>query len=598
MTPKERYLKIKEIFLAVSNLPQIEQKQYIQLTCQDQPALIAELEDMLKAEKAKNSLFEQIQQKAENLAGLAFEELLEQDTDYSSENTDLDEVNLKLENVNSVLNGYLALNNVISDRYKIEAELGRGGFAIVYLARDLRLNNKQVVVKILDEDILKEDVGWVLQKFLKEITALSKISHPNVVSIYDSGVLADGRPFFVMEYIKGKTLRSLLYGANTGISPTQVANIMLQLGDALSNVHRENIYHRDLKPENILVQTINNLEYVKIIDFGIATVKESANALTVTNSITGTPVYIAPEQLEGKPSASSDIYAMGVLAYELLTGRPPFNIHHFPLALSIIKLKELYKKPIILPSQLSPHLSSNIDRVILKAIAIDPKYRYNNALLFTEALCKELESSKEDNFHKNIKFNGSNKSIKSIRSTKINPTINTCSITNNKLETLFLLATKTNQIRVLNLSERELVKMQGLSVLEGKKEQTFLQNSKLSLAISLNCEGHLLLLQQEDNFIYSLAPSLFTANTYLRNNLILLPTQGSIYESLPIANKVGRKSILAIVTKELIKLNLPKPTIKDPAPKLSLESISMLIAQLQNLEIDDKKFFWTAFNII
>jgi serine/threonine protein kinase len=592
MTPKERYLKIKEIFLAVSHLPQTKQKQYLQLTCQEYPTLITDVEAMLKAEEAKEPLFRELQEQAENLAkSLIFEDLLEQQTNLE-EKIQLEENKIqepKVEKSDLALNSYLTAKDLIDERYKIESELGRGGFAIVYLAKDLRLNEREVVIKVLNEEMI--DFSWALQKFLKEISALAKLNHPNVISIYDSGVLTNGRPFFVMEYIKGNTLRKLLYGANSGLNPSRVANIITQLGKALSNVHRENIYHRDLKPENILVHLVNGQEHIKVIDFGIATVKESSSVSTLTNTITGTPIYIAPEQLEGKPSASSDIYAMGVIAYELLTGRPPFNIYHFPASLTISKLKELHKMPIVPPSLLSPHLSKNVDKIILKALALDPHYRYSKASFFAEELFQELEKKQPQ-----INFEINTVMPKTLEKQAFASYINNSTIV--ELESLFSFAIKTKQIRLIDSSERESIKMHGFSSLKESQEQIFEQKSKLSLAINLKCNGHLLLFLQENESIFLLVPSLFTGNTYLRSNLLLLPTQGLMYEDLQIAEKIGKKSILAIITEEPIKIDLPKPTIKAPAPKLEVNTITKIFSQLEVLEESKKKAFWTPFFIV
>jgi serine/threonine protein kinase len=164
------------------------------------------------------------------------------------------------------------LGKTLDERYLIERLLGHGGVGKVYLARDLKLHHKYVVVKVLLEKSLKNE--WVALKFRQEKEALARIDHPGVVGIVDTGELADGELYIVMQYIDGISLREAIKAQPEGINVDRVASIIRQAGSALSAVHERNIYHRDLKPENIMLQPLGRgEEQVKILDFGVAKVK-------------------------------------------------------------------------------------------------------------------------------------------------------------------------------------------------------------------------------------------------------------------------------------------------------------------------------------
>lgn len=214
------------------------------------------------------------------------------------------------------------IGTIIGDRFVVERELGHGGVGAVYLARDRKLHDKRVVVKVLLDRSFHDE--WVTLKFQQEREALSRVDHPGIVGILDAGELPDGKPYIVMQYIDGVTLREALEERPEGMDLTRAASILKQCGLALTAVHEKKIFHRDLKPENIMLQRLGRgEEQVKIVDFGVAKVRESALApSTVTGGPTaGTIVYMSPEQLRGeKVTAASDIYALGIIAYEMVTG--------------------------------------------------------------------------------------------------------------------------------------------------------------------------------------------------------------------------------------------------------------------------------------
>lgn len=280
----------------------------------------------------------------------------------------------------------------IDERYLIEKELGHGGVGAVYLARDLKLHQKPVVVKVLLEKSTRDQ--WTVQKFLQEKEALARVDHPGVVGILDTGELPTGKPYLVMQFVGGISLRSALKDTPEGMDLERVASIVRQVGSALSAVHDKGIFHRDLKPENIMLQTLGRgAEQVKIVDFGIAKIKESVIApSTVTGSATaGTLVYMSPEQLYGiKVTAASDIYSFGIIAYELVTGRRPFNPE------SIAHLSDLQRQGIrVKPGDLRSRLPAEAERMILKALSYESADRYKNAQEFGDALASALLNEDE-----------------------------------------------------------------------------------------------------------------------------------------------------------------------------------------------------------
>src|SRR2546421_5372751 len=190
------------------------------------------------------------------------------------------------------------IGKTLDGRYFIESELGQGGVGAVYLASDRKLHDKHIVIKILLDKSLQN--SWVVQKFQQEKEALARVDHPGVVGILDTGELPDGKPYIVMQYVEGESLRDAIRSRHEGMELERAASIIKQIGAALSVVHAKGIFHRDLKPENIMLQRLGGLaEQVKIVDFGIAKVKQSVIApSTVTGSATaGTIIYMSPEQL-------------------------------------------------------------------------------------------------------------------------------------------------------------------------------------------------------------------------------------------------------------------------------------------------------------
>jgi serine/threonine protein kinase len=215
-------------------------------------------------------------------------------------------------------------NFKLNGRYEIEGELGRGGFGIAYLARDTHMHSRRVVIKTpRTEEGGTFDDPWFRRHFDEEIKALARIEHPCVVRVYEYGWTPEGQPFFVMAYVEGESLRDAAHGRALGLG--RAARIVGQLGSALSAAHDVGVVHRDLKPENVMLQTFRSEEFAVLIDFGIASVKAlRAGPREQSTRVAGTPPYMAPEQLRGGPVPASDVWALGVVAYEVVTGRLPF----------------------------------------------------------------------------------------------------------------------------------------------------------------------------------------------------------------------------------------------------------------------------------
>ena len=269
----------------------------------------------------------------------------------------------------------------INDRYQIIKSIGEGGMANVYLAYDTILD-RDVAVKILRGD-LSNDEKFV-RRFQREALNASSLSHPNIVEVYDVGDDA-GQYFIVMEYIDGKNLKDLIKKRGK-LTLSEVIDIMSQISDGLSIAHDSYIIHRDIKPQNIMILE-NGL--VKITDFGIA-MAMNATQLTQTNSVMGSVHYLPPEQASGKGSTlKSDIYSMGILMYELLTGTLPYRGDN---AVEIA-LKHL-KEPLPSIREILPDIPQSVENIILKSAAKNPKNRYNDAREMYEDLKTCLDDSR------------------------------------------------------------------------------------------------------------------------------------------------------------------------------------------------------------
>ncbi len=273
---------------------------------------------------------------------------------------------------------------VFKDRYEVERELGRGGMSIVYLAHDRQLMNKPVVVKVLLDE--SQNDPYVRRKFQQEMEALVRIRHSGVVEALDSGE-TEGRQFLVMQYIEGQNLRQAIKQGPLGFE--RAAKILLQVGDALQAVHEKNVCHRDLTPENIMLQKAGRgEERVTLIDFGIAGIQNSAFATEKSSHLAGKFSYMSPEQIAGNPSAATDIFAMGICAYEILTGTKPFP----PSLEHLVSAEKCKPRP---PQDLRNGLPEPAGLAILQAISFAAQDRFPSASDFGDAVAKALTAIPE-----------------------------------------------------------------------------------------------------------------------------------------------------------------------------------------------------------
>lgn len=253
----------------------------------------------------------------------------------------------------------------INDRYEIIKTIGEGGMANVYLAKDTILD-RDVAIKVLRGDLASDEK--FVRRFQREALSASSLSHPNIVEIYDVGE-DDGNYYIVMEYVPGKNLKQVLKKRGN-LTVSEVIDIMLQITSAMGLAHDSLIIHRDLKPQNILMMDDGG---VKITDFGIAMALNSTQ-LTQTNSVMGSVHYLPPEQANGKGSTvKSDIYSLGILMYELLTGSVPFK-GDTAVEIALKHMKE--KIPSI--RKQNPTIPQSVENIVLKATAKNPKNRYDN----------------------------------------------------------------------------------------------------------------------------------------------------------------------------------------------------------------------------
>lgn len=281
----------------------------------------------------------------------------------------------------------LLIGKRISDRYKIIELIGGGGMANVYLARDIILE-RYVAMKILRLDFANDED--FIRRFHREAQSATSLVHPNIVNIYDVGEEGDIY-YIVMEYVEGETLKQYIQN-HQPLAVEKVIDIMKQLASAIRHAHQNNIIHRDIKPQNILIDKKGN---VKITDFGIATAL-TATTITHTNSILGSVHYISPEQARGGiATKKSDIYSLGIVMFEMLTGRLPFSGES---AVSIA-LKHLQDETPS-PKRWNPLIPQSVENIVLKATAKDPFYRYNSVEELEEDLhtCLEPERLNEPPF--------------------------------------------------------------------------------------------------------------------------------------------------------------------------------------------------------
>jgi serine/threonine-protein kinase len=269
--------------------------------------------------------------------------------------------------------------STLGDRYRVEARIGAGGMAEVYRGVDPVLN-RTVAIKVLLPQYAR-DAGFVA-RFRREAQAAARLNDPRIVGVYDSGSDGDTQ-WIVMEFIEGRTLADFL-GSGKRPTPIQSAQLCEEVGGALSTAHAQGVVHRDIKPGNIMITRDGS---VKVMDFGIARVTTGVETAPQTSQVLGTASYLSPEQAQGEPvDARTDIYSLGVVLYELLTGRPPFK-GESPM---VVAYKQVHETPQP-PSTLNPNVPPALDAVTMKALSKNPANRYQTA----EAMAEDLRRVRE-----------------------------------------------------------------------------------------------------------------------------------------------------------------------------------------------------------
>jgi eukaryotic-like serine/threonine-protein kinase len=267
--------------------------------------------------------------------------------------------------------------DLVQDRYLLEERLGKGGMGQVWRAHDQRLD-RTVGIKVMAPELTEQPEFLV--RFLREAQSIARISHPNVVSVLDFGESED-IPFLVMEYVPGRPLSEL---TGAPMDPDRARAIVAQAADASGAAHVQGVIHRDLKPANILLTDDGR---VKLVDFGIASLK-NVDRITQTGTTIGSPHYISPEQATGdKASPRSDVYALGAVLFELLTGERPFEGESVA-AVAMAHVDEAARPP----SELVPGLDPQLDAIVLKALAKNPNERYADGRELSQALSPDTNA--------------------------------------------------------------------------------------------------------------------------------------------------------------------------------------------------------------
>ena len=284
------------------------------------------------------------------------------------------------------MGGFPQAGEYFNKRYLLESVLGSGGIGTVFKAVQLDCNRK-LAIKILHPDVLGDEE--FKKRFLREAKVLGKLQHENIVSVYHIAVSGRGLPYIAMELLRGESLRAVINQTDKFL-PIRALSIIIQCASALAYVHSNDVVHRDLKPENIVLVSEPRPDTVKIIDFGLARAQDTREQkLTKTGTLIGSVFYMSPEQSMGhKATPQSDIYALGVILFEMLTGHRPFEADN-PIGLMYVQSHS--EVPFLKPAEIID-FDPRINTLLQKALAKDPANRFATMSEF-EAALRKLASS-------------------------------------------------------------------------------------------------------------------------------------------------------------------------------------------------------------